>query len=343
MIADPLAKREPLAREVGLDDSQADELSQSHRIDRSRWPSPPPTFPRFPIASKTQVESSPTLAAMVKNGDQIWFIKLKGDRDVVAAQEDCIQKLSEVVAVRRRQWSYRWPQVIWLAAARTSAICRRTTASLRGPLHARARPRGSGLAAADRRALRAVDLPHLSRHARSKRQRRLESRQRHVFPRVVRPRRFPSLRAARPALLQNGRMGSFRRILFLRRQDARPVHCSSTCWPPTPSASKSRPTGKRLYAGLATIAAGVLVTYFVIRSGMNQGVESELSPEFCDYLWQGFRGLLAVATLGGAYLLFFWGTPSQAQADRMARAARRRYSARHSHDLAARASRSPAR
>ena len=24
---------------------------------------------------------------MVKNGDQIWFLKLKGDRDVVVAQE----------------------------------------------------------------------------------------------------------------------------------------------------------------------------------------------------------------------------------------------------------------
>ncbi len=69
-------------------------------------------------------------------------------------------------------------------------------------------------------------------------------------------------------------------------------------------------TGKRLFAGLATIAAGVLITYLVVRSGMNQGVESELSAEFCDYLWQGFRGLLAAATLGIAYLLFFWSAPS---------------------------------
>ncbi len=69
--------------------------------------------------------------------------------------------------------------------------------------------------------------------------------------------------------------------------------------------------GKRLYTGLATIAAGVLITYWVIRSGMNQGVESELSPAFCDLLWQCFRGLLAVLTLGGAYVLFFWGAPSK--------------------------------
>ncbi len=70
-------------------------------------------------------------------------------------------------------------------------------------------------------------------------------------------------------------------------------------------------TGKLLYAGLATIAAGVLITYLVIRSGMNQGVESELSAAFCDYLWQGFRGLLAALTLVGAYVLFFRGTPSK--------------------------------
>jgi len=69
--------------------------------------------------------------------------------------------------------------------------------------------------------------------------------------------------------------------------------------------------GKRLYTGLAAIAAGVLITYLVIFSGMNQGVESALSPAFCDLLWQCFRGLLAALTLGGAYMLFFWGTPSK--------------------------------
>ncbi len=69
--------------------------------------------------------------------------------------------------------------------------------------------------------------------------------------------------------------------------------------------------GKRLYAGLATIAAGVLVTYLVIRSGMNQGMESELSGAFCDFLWQCFRGLLAALTIAGAYLLTFWNAQSK--------------------------------
>ncbi|HEX3602322.1 MAG TPA: cytochrome c biogenesis protein CcsA [Lacipirellulaceae bacterium] len=65
-------------------------------------------------------------------------------------------------------------------------------------------------------------------------------------------------------------------------------------------------TGRRLYVGLLTIAAGVLVTYFVVRSGMNQTVESELSPQFCDLLWQTFRGTLAIAALAGMYGLCLW-------------------------------------
>lgn len=69
--------------------------------------------------------------------------------------------------------------------------------------------------------------------------------------------------------------------------------------------------GKGLHTGSATIAAGVLITFLVIRSGMNQGVESALSPAFCDFLWQAFRGLLAALTLGGAYVLFFWGSPAR--------------------------------
>ncbi len=69
--------------------------------------------------------------------------------------------------------------------------------------------------------------------------------------------------------------------------------------------------GKRLYTGSATIAAGVLVTYLVVRSGMNQGMESELSAAFCDLLWQCFRGLLAAVTIAGAYVLFFWGTSAR--------------------------------
>jgi ABC-type transport system involved in cytochrome c biogenesis permease subunit len=63
--------------------------------------------------------------------------------------------------------------------------------------------------------------------------------------------------------------------------------------------------GRRLSIGLATIAAGLVITYLVIQSGMNDAVESELSPAFCDLLWQFFRGLLAVVTLAGAYAVMF--------------------------------------
>ena len=69
--------------------------------------------------------------------------------------------------------------------------------------------------------------------------------------------------------------------------------------------------GKRLYIGLATIVAGVLATYLVIRGGMNQSVESELSPAFCDILWQCFRGLLAALVIAGAYVLTFWNAPAK--------------------------------
>jgi ABC-type transport system involved in cytochrome c biogenesis permease subunit len=69
--------------------------------------------------------------------------------------------------------------------------------------------------------------------------------------------------------------------------------------------------GKRLYAGLATIAVGALTTYLVIHAGMNKELESELSPAFCDILWQCFRGLLAVLTLAGAYVLIFWNAPAK--------------------------------
>ncbi len=65
--------------------------------------------------------------------------------------------------------------------------------------------------------------------------------------------------------------------------------------------------GRRLWIGLTTLIVGIVVTYFAISTGSNQGIASELSAEFCDYLWQGFRGLLALTVLGCAYLLFFWG------------------------------------
>src|SRR4051794_9446173 len=69
--------------------------------------------------------------------------------------------------------------------------------------------------------------------------------------------------------------------------------------------------GRRLYVGLTTIAVGAAITALAISSGMNRTVESELSPKFCDVLWQCLRGLLAVGVVAGAYVLTFWGGPAK--------------------------------
>lgn len=61
--------------------------------------------------------------------------------------------------------------------------------------------------------------------------------------------------------------------------------------------------GSRLIAGLAIIAVGTLVTTLVIRSGMNDTIESELTPAFCDNLWHALRAVVAATALCGAYLL----------------------------------------
>src|SRR4051812_20058058 len=65
-------------------------------------------------------------------------------------------------------------------------------------------------------------------------------------------------------------------------------------------------SGRRLVMGLVMLAAGVLLTYAVISSGMNHTVATRLSPEFCNTLWEFFRGLLAVISIAGAYFVIFY-------------------------------------
>jgi ABC-type transport system involved in cytochrome c biogenesis permease subunit len=62
-------------------------------------------------------------------------------------------------------------------------------------------------------------------------------------------------------------------------------------------------SGIRLAVGCAIIAAGVVITALVIRSGMNDTIESELTSAFCDGLWQALRATLAAVGLAGGYLL----------------------------------------
>ena len=47
----------------------------------------------------------------------------------------------------------------------------------------------------------------------------------------------------------------------------------------------------------------MLVTVLVIRSGMNETLESELSPAFCNGLWQSLRATLVGIALASGYWL----------------------------------------
>ncbi len=64
-------------------------------------------------------------------------------------------------------------------------------------------------------------------------------------------------------------------------------------------------SGRRLAIGLCVLGAGVLLTYGAIRSGLNHAVETQLSPNFCNLLWEVFRGTLAAASIAGAYGVIF--------------------------------------
>jgi ABC-type transport system involved in cytochrome c biogenesis permease subunit len=62
-------------------------------------------------------------------------------------------------------------------------------------------------------------------------------------------------------------------------------------------------SGTRLASGLAIIALGAVVTVLVIRSGANDTIESELTPEFCRKLWLSVRVAIVAAAAAGSYLL----------------------------------------
>lgn len=85
MIADPLQNVNRWRGEVGLTPVKPEELGKAtESIDVDGTTA---TYvPAIPDAANSQSNLA-ELAAMIKNGDQIWFLKLKGDRDVVVAQE----------------------------------------------------------------------------------------------------------------------------------------------------------------------------------------------------------------------------------------------------------------
>lgn len=89
MIADPLVNINRWRGEVGLSEIKKEDLpsvTQEIKIDGQ----PALYAEMVPDASKPaeSKNNEATLAAIVKNGGLIWFIKLKGDRDVVTKHRD---------------------------------------------------------------------------------------------------------------------------------------------------------------------------------------------------------------------------------------------------------------
>ena len=56
--------------------------------------------------------------------------------------------------------------------------------------------------------------------------------------------------------------------------------------------------GQRLWAGVAVIALGLIITFLVVRTGMKDTLASELSPAFCSILWESLRASLAAVGAG---------------------------------------------
>ena len=62
-------------------------------------------------------------------------------------------------------------------------------------------------------------------------------------------------------------------------------------------------SGRTLRLGIALIVCGAALTYAVIQSGLDDTVESELSPAFCNGLWHALRAALGGGTLLLGYVL----------------------------------------
>jgi hypothetical protein len=89
LIADPVANINRWRGELGLSAIQKESLgTATEAIDVDGQPA---TYaPMIPDAAKAEESKAneATLAAIVKTGRQIWFIKMKGDREVVKKHQD---------------------------------------------------------------------------------------------------------------------------------------------------------------------------------------------------------------------------------------------------------------
>ncbi len=97
-IAETLPNVNRWRGEVGLSDVTADELPKS--TETMEIDGKPATYVRA-VPDSSQADQSKanlaTLAAMVKDGHQVWFFKLKGERSVVIAQEDAFKNFLKSV------------------------------------------------------------------------------------------------------------------------------------------------------------------------------------------------------------------------------------------------------
>jgi hypothetical protein len=107
MIADPLVNINRWRKEVGLSEIKKEELAgvtKEIKIDGE-----PAIFATMiPDSAKPEESKSSeaTLAAIAKNGDVLWFIKLKGDRDIVTKHEDEFKKFLESIEFPRNETSH---------------------------------------------------------------------------------------------------------------------------------------------------------------------------------------------------------------------------------------------
>jgi hypothetical protein len=92
MMADPLANTNRWRREVGLGDLKQDELAKANELIEIDG-KPAILVRAIPDASQASESKAnlATLGAMIKTGDTLWFVKLKGDRTVVTAQEEAFK------------------------------------------------------------------------------------------------------------------------------------------------------------------------------------------------------------------------------------------------------------
>ena len=97
-IAEPLPNVNRWRREVGLPDVTPEELPKSSESIEVNGK--PATYVRA-VPDPSQADQSKavlaTLAAMVKDGDQVWFFKLIGERSTVVAQEDAFKNFLKSV------------------------------------------------------------------------------------------------------------------------------------------------------------------------------------------------------------------------------------------------------